>query len=75
MKSQVGEGFMRLEYLRGGPTSSFVLRLSPNPLGHTRDLFAPADIVGLRLKVSGSVSPNPKVSFCGATGGIGQTLQ
>ena len=66
---------MRLSYPKGNDQSLFVLRVSTNPLGYTRDVLTAGNVVGINIKVSGSVIGQPRVAFRGVTGGVGRTLQ
>ncbi|KAH9908035.1 hypothetical protein F4778DRAFT_720057 [Xylariomycetidae sp. FL2044] len=70
LAAEAGDGFMNLTYPRGRQNSTFSFIVAQNPLGAaTRDIDSLADISGLSVKASGTIDPEPIVSFCGVSGG------
>ncbi|KAI1344497.1 hypothetical protein F5Y15DRAFT_424635 [Xylariaceae sp. FL0016] len=69
LHADIGEGYMNLTYPHGLQNSTFSFIVAPNPLRASRDILSLDAISGLSLKVSGTVDPEPVVSFCGLVGG------
>ncbi|GIZ39489.1 hypothetical protein CKM354_000287100 [Cercospora kikuchii] len=69
LQAEVGPRRLNLTYPYGNATSKFVFHVSPNGLAGPRNVYSWDDILGVGVKVSGSVRPEPEISFCGNVGG------
>lgn len=69
MQAAVAPYRLELTYPRGNESSVFTFIVGANPLGQKRDVLDWADVMGLSVKVSGTVDVNHEVAFCGLAGG------
>ena len=69
LHAEVGPRRLNLTYPYGNATSKFVFHVSPNGLTGPKNVYSWDDILGVGVKVSGSVRPEPEISFCGNVGG------
>lgn len=76
LNAAVGPNALNLSYPDGNATSAFSFLVKPNPLnGGKRDITSASDIEGLKMEVSGSVNPEPVISYCGLHGGACDIIQ
>ncbi|KAE9566282.1 hypothetical protein CGCF415_v015617 [Colletotrichum fructicola] len=69
MEVEVGPGQLTLAYPRGNASSIFTFIASSNPIGGKRDVQGFGDLDGINITTTGSVLPDPDISFCGLVGG------
>ncbi|KAF2120481.1 hypothetical protein BDV96DRAFT_538644 [Lophiotrema nucula] len=69
-----GEKSLGITYPSGNSTSGFSFLVGTNSNAGKRDVASWADVEGINVTVSGSVSPNCTVTFNGLVGGAGDTI-
>lgn len=70
LNAVVREGELELSYPYHNCSSQFTFLVAPNPLSaRSKDIFSWDDVVGIDVNVSGTVKPEPVISFCGLVGG------
>ncbi|KAI5371167.1 hypothetical protein Slin14017_G020460 [Septoria linicola] len=69
LHAEVSESRINLTYPHGNDTSKFVLHVSPNGVSGPKNVQSWDDVIGIGVAVSGSVAPEPVISFCGINGG------
>ena len=69
LHTEVSKGRLNLTLPNGNNTSKFVFHVDPNGLYGPKNVYSWDDILGINVKVSGTVMPEPSISFCGRSGG------
>ncbi|KAJ5001398.1 hypothetical protein K4K48_001490 [Colletotrichum sp. SAR 10_66] len=69
MEVKVDPEQLTLAYPRGNVSSIFTFIVSSNPIGGKRDVQGFEDLDGINITTTGSVLPDPDISFCGLVGG------
>lgn len=69
LHAEVSDRRINLTYPYGNDTSKFVFHVSPNGLSGPKNVQSWDDVIGIGVTVSGSVAPEPVISFCGINGG------
>ncbi|KAJ3952853.1 hypothetical protein N0V92_010705 [Colletotrichum tropicale] len=75
MEVKVDPGQLTLAYPRGNVSSIFTFIVSSNPIGGKRDVQGFGDLDGINITTTGSVLPDPDISFCGLVGGTCSIIQ
>ncbi|KAJ0268171.1 hypothetical protein Brms1b_004951 [Colletotrichum noveboracense] len=75
MEVEVDPGQLTLAYPRGNASSIFTFIASSNPIGGKRDVQGFGDLDGINITTTGSVLPDPDISFCGLVGGTCSIIQ
>lgn len=69
LQTVVSKGRLNLTLPNGNHTSKFVFHVSPNGLDGPKNVYSWDDMLGINVKISGTVTPEPSISFCGRSGG------
>ena len=72
---QVSENRLNLTYPLVNDTSKFVFLVDSNGMVGPKNVKSWNDIAGLKVKVSGTIEPEPEISFCGINGGSCDTVK
>lgn len=72
--AETGENYLDLSYPQGNATSGFSFLVGTNGWNGKRDIAAWADVEGINVNVTGTVDQNYTVTFNGAHGGAGETI-
>ncbi|KAH8653390.1 hypothetical protein BX600DRAFT_401982 [Xylariales sp. PMI_506] len=69
LAAEVAPNTLSLTWPDGNDTSRFTFIVSTNPRLGSRDIAGLEDLEGVDIHVSGTVNPDPAISFCGLLGG------
>ncbi|KAF7187441.1 hypothetical protein HII31_11330 [Pseudocercospora fuligena] len=75
LQVKVSENRLNLTYPVVNDTSKFVFLVDPNGMVGPKNVKSWNDIAGLKVKVSGTIEPEPGISFCGINGGSCDTVK
>ncbi|KAJ4349207.1 hypothetical protein N0V95_004790 [Ascochyta clinopodiicola] len=74
LDASTGPNYLELSYPQGNSSSGFSFLVGTNGWTGKRDVASWADVEGINVNVTGSVDQNYTVTFNGAVGGAGQTV-
>ena len=74
LDAETGENYLDLSYPQGNSSNGFSFLVGTNGWGGKRDVASWADVEGINVNVTGTVDQNYTVTFNGAHGGVGETI-